>query len=466
MPTDPGLLPPQDLDAEQATLGAMLVDRGAVVRGLAIVKPEDFYREAHRTICAAVVTVQQQGNPVDLVTVAAELRRLGKLEDVGGAEYLAALIEQVPTTAHIIRYATIVAEKALLRRFIARCGEAAQRAYEQPEDTAEFLAVELGGLREVAVDATGGKGARPMGEGIPALAHRLEAQIASAPGVVGARTGIGQLDRVMGGLQGWGLIVPRGDTKHGKSLFAGQTALTSAQHFRDDGSGRWVLAYVLEGIEEWEERAVAWLGGFNKMLLEARGRAMDEEENARYLAAMEELVGLPLAATSDLADVGMICADVEAQALQGRKPGLVVIDHFQRTEGGVGDNLTQLLTERAKALAMLSVRMKCPVLVPSQITVNERGERKSMYARGIDQEATVVLDLQRGNGKDDPTGKERGDLWFARSRRQTPWHGKMAWYLDERTGDAHLYDEQDWVGMGRTVADGKQEGGNGQHDRW
>ena len=176
--TDASPLPPQDLDAEQATLGAMLVDRGAVVRGLAIVKPEDFYREAHRTICAAVVTVQQQGNPVDLVTVAAELRRLGKLESVGGAEYLAALIEQVPTTAHIIRYATIVAEKALLRRFILECGDAQRQAYEQPEDTAEFLAERLARLREVAVEATGGKGARPMSEGIPALAHRLEAEIA------------------------------------------------------------------------------------------------------------------------------------------------------------------------------------------------------------------------------------------------------------------------------------------------
>lgn len=449
----PDLAPPQSLEAEQAALGAMLVDPGAVVRGLKAMHPDDCYREAHRTIAAAIVAVREAGNPVDLVTVGDELRRQGQLESVGGAEYLTALIDQVPTTAHIVRYATIVHEKALLRRLISELAQVQRRAYQEPEDVALFVAEELAHLRELATEAAGGQGAQPIANLLPALVERLEVQIASVPGVSAARTGITQVDRLMGGLAGWGLVVPRADTKVGKSLFAGQSALASAREFRNEGGKRWVLVYALEGPEEFEERAVAWLGGFNKMLLETRGQAMTADERGRYELAVQELASLPLAFTGTVADVSAICADVEAQALQGRVPGLVVVDHFQRTSGGMGDSLTLQLTDRARQFAQLAVRMRCPVMVPSQVTVGEGGVRQTMWARGIAQEASLVIDMERGNGKGNTADYNWGSLWFANPRRQIPWSGKLRWYVDEEVGDAHLYDEPTWEALGRRTAD-------------
>ena len=114
----PDRVPPQDLDAEQATLGSMLLESEAAARAFAIIGPTDFYREAHQLVCKAMLAVNNRSEPVDLVTVSAELRRMGQLENAGGGEYLTALINKVPTAAHVQRYANIVAEKAVLRRLI------------------------------------------------------------------------------------------------------------------------------------------------------------------------------------------------------------------------------------------------------------------------------------------------------------------------------------------------------------
>ena len=132
-------MPPQDLDAEQATLGSMLVEAGATARAMSIVKEEDFYREAHRLIFKAMVDVHSRNEPVDIVTVSAELRRQGRLEAVGGGEYLTALILEVPTAAHVQRYSQIVAEKSILRQMISTGAEIQGLAYDNPEDVGAAL---------------------------------------------------------------------------------------------------------------------------------------------------------------------------------------------------------------------------------------------------------------------------------------------------------------------------------------
>ncbi|MDI9585902.1 MAG: DnaB-like helicase N-terminal domain-containing protein, partial [Acidobacteriota bacterium] len=135
----PDRLPPQDLEAEQACLGAMLIEAGATARAMSIVKEEDFYRDAHRVIFRAMLEVHNRTEPVDIVTVAAELRRQGKLEQVGGGEYLTAPINQVPTSAHGGRYATIVAETSVLRQLISAGSKIQGLGYANPQDVGEVL---------------------------------------------------------------------------------------------------------------------------------------------------------------------------------------------------------------------------------------------------------------------------------------------------------------------------------------
>jgi len=428
----------------------MLVDPGSVIRALLIVSPDDFYREAHQTICRAIVTVNAAKDPVDAVTVGAELRRLDRLEELGGAEYLHSLWGQAETVLHVVRYATIVREKSILRKLIQVAGEVQEAARQNPENVTECLASSMARMREVTQEAASGEGSQPVADTTAAMVERIEAQIASDGGIVGARFGIPQVDRALGGLQGWGLTVILADTKHGKSLLAGQAALASARHFRDQGNTQWVFVYALEAMAEIEERSLAWLGGFRKSRLEARGATMSEEEWGQYHAAVGEWAGLPLTMTDRITDIDQIILDVEAQQLAGRSPGLIVVDHAQRIKGGEGDVRNQKLADAAEKLAGLSRDCRCPVLLPSQVTINPKGgERTPMHSRGIAQECSLIIDLQRGNGKD--ARVDWAKLTAPVSRRSESWEGAIEIMFDGVGGTAKIYDYPGWLATGRSI---------------
>ena len=116
-------IPPQNLEAEQSVLGAMLVDRAAVEKAIEIIRPEDFYREAHQRVFEAAYDLAERSEPVDLITISDALRIRNQLDQVGGVSYLATLADMVPTTSNVEYYARIVEQKAIMRRLI----EAASR---------------------------------------------------------------------------------------------------------------------------------------------------------------------------------------------------------------------------------------------------------------------------------------------------------------------------------------------------
>src|SRR5690606_27988953 len=130
------LLPPQDVAAEQSVLGGMMLSTDAIADVVEALRPNDFYRPAHQAIYEAVLDLYGRGEPVDAVTVAAELQRRGELERVGGAPYLHTLIATVPTALNAGYYAEIVAEKALLRRLVAAASRISQLGYRGGDATA------------------------------------------------------------------------------------------------------------------------------------------------------------------------------------------------------------------------------------------------------------------------------------------------------------------------------------------
>ncbi len=132
-------LPPQNIEAEESVLGGVLLENGALDRALELVEPDDFYREAHRKIMRAMLSLHERNEPVDLVTLSDELRRRGDLQDVGGSPYLVELAEKVPTAANVAHYARIVRERAILRGLITTSTEIATQAYEARKDVDSFL---------------------------------------------------------------------------------------------------------------------------------------------------------------------------------------------------------------------------------------------------------------------------------------------------------------------------------------
>ena len=116
-------IPPHDIDAEQAVLGSMLTDKDAVVSAISILKVEDFYRDDNKYIYEAILNLYNRAEPIDIITVKAELTSLNKLEPIGGLEYLSMLPEKVPTTANVEKYVKIVEEKSILRMLIKAANE-------------------------------------------------------------------------------------------------------------------------------------------------------------------------------------------------------------------------------------------------------------------------------------------------------------------------------------------------------
>src|SRR5262252_8150405 len=127
-------VPPQSLEAKESVLGGVLLDNATLDRVLEFVRPDDFYREAHRRVFRAMMHLTERSEPVDLVTLSEVLRARGELQDVGGASYLAELAERVPTAANAAHYARIVREKAILRSLISTATEIATQGYEDNRD--------------------------------------------------------------------------------------------------------------------------------------------------------------------------------------------------------------------------------------------------------------------------------------------------------------------------------------------
>ena len=137
---DLGKVPPHDIEAEQAILGCMLTDRDSVISAIEVLKAEAFYREDNKAIYSAILSLYAKSEPIDIITVKAELIENGNFERVGGLEYLASLPERVPTTSNVEKYIKIVDEKAMLRSLINSANELVALGYDETEDVDRIIA--------------------------------------------------------------------------------------------------------------------------------------------------------------------------------------------------------------------------------------------------------------------------------------------------------------------------------------
>ena len=196
-----GRLPPQDLDAEQSVLGAMLLSETAVSEATEVLKAEDFYRGGHGEIFAAMLDLYQGSEPVDQVSVCDRLDQRGSLDQVGGRPAVFALAEAVPVVTNARRYAEIVREMALLRGLIRVGTEVAQLGYDRPGDTRELL--DMAEQKVYEISQTHAEDFTLIKQPLDEAFHRLTLlfEHGDGTGVTGLPTGFGELDRLTSGLQ-------------------------------------------------------------------------------------------------------------------------------------------------------------------------------------------------------------------------------------------------------------------------
>ena len=196
---DLGKVPPQDIEAEQAVIGSMLTDQDAVSSAIETLKPEDFYREDNKIIYEAILNIYNRAEPIDIITLKAELSSMNKLEAVGGLEYIAVLPDKVPTTANVDRYIKIVEEKAMLRNLIKTANEILNMGYEPTEEPERVMDLAEKKIFDV-MQKKSQKGYTPIKDVLVESFAKLEELYNQKQHVTGVPTGFIDLDRMTAGL--------------------------------------------------------------------------------------------------------------------------------------------------------------------------------------------------------------------------------------------------------------------------
>ena len=188
-----GKVPPHDIEAEQAVIGSMLTDKDAVVDSIEVLKPDDFYRQDNKTIYEAITNLYNRAEPIDIITVKAELISLGKFEAVGGLEYLAVLPDKVPTTANVEKYIRIVEEKSILRKLIRKSNELIDLGYAETEDLDTIMDQAEKKIFEIA-QGKNQKGYTPLKEVLVETFAEIEKLYNQKEPITGIPTGFADLD--------------------------------------------------------------------------------------------------------------------------------------------------------------------------------------------------------------------------------------------------------------------------------
>jgi replicative DNA helicase len=214
-----GRMPPQDLEAETSVLGAILLDQAAITRVLDFLAPEDFYRENNGQVYRAALNLFREGEPIDNVTLAAELEKLGVLERIGGRAQLALLQESVPTAANVEHYARIVKDRAYKRRLITAGGQVTALGYDDSLDAEEAVNQAQANVYAIS-DERVGSGLERLYDLLRPAMDRIDAQMATGGGVIGVPSGFHDLDRMTNGFKPSDLVIIAGRPAMGKCLRA------------------------------------------------------------------------------------------------------------------------------------------------------------------------------------------------------------------------------------------------------
>ena len=196
----PERVPPQNIEAEQSVLGAMLIKKEAITQAQELLRPDDFYREAHRIVFETMLELAGDNEAVDLVTLTEALRKKEMLEKVGGISFITALANYVPTAANIVYHAQIVKEKSELRHLIDAATEIASAAYEATDDVKDIMDDAEKKILAVAANQTGGA-FEPIRNIVIDTVGRVETLYENQGGLTGISTGFRDLDRDTSGLQ-------------------------------------------------------------------------------------------------------------------------------------------------------------------------------------------------------------------------------------------------------------------------
>lgn len=430
---------PHDLEAEASVLGAMLLSRDAIATALETCGEADFYKPAHATIFAAISSLYGRGEPSDPVTVADELRRAGRLDDVGGSAYLVELQATTPTISNVARYARIVEEHALLRRLISVAQGVADLAYEMPEDVTEALDRAETMVFEVAQRKQSDTMA-PLKDLLGQALDNLEALYDRGEAVTGLPTGYHDLDERLSGLQPSNLLIVGARPGMGKTSFALGLAAHAAMEKREP-----VLVFSLEMSHlELTQRLLCAESRIDSSRM--RNGRLHESDWPKLSHAIGRLGEAPLY-IDDNPNLTIMDIRAKARRLKAKSGlALVVIDYLQLMSGRTNAENRQVeVSEISRGLKILARELSVPVVALSQLSRNleMRADKRPTLADlresgSLEQDADVVLFIYRDELYN-PDSPDRGtaEIIVAKHRNGPTGVTQLA-FLDHYTRFANM----------------------------
>ncbi|QAU27963.1 replicative DNA helicase [Heyndrickxia coagulans] len=390
-------IPPQNIEAEQAVLGAIFLEPSAFITASEILTAEDFYRNAHQEIFQVFAKLNDAGKAVDLVTVAEELSATRQLEDAGGLSYLSELAASVPTAANIAYYAGIVAEKALLRRLIRTATHIAQEGYTREDDVDELLDEAERSIMEVAQRKNAGD-FKHIKDVLVSTYDNIEMLHNRKGDVTGIPTGFYELDRMTAGFQRNDLIIVAARPSVGKTAFA----LNIAQNVGTKTEENVAIFSLEMGAEQLVMRMLCAEGNIDAQRL--RTGALTDEDWRKLTMAMGSLSnsGIYIDDTP-----GVRVTEIRSKCRRLKQEhglGMVVIDYLQLIQGSARsrENRQQEVSEISRSLKALARELEVPVIALSQLSrgVEQRQDKRPMMSDiresgSIEQDADIVAFLYR-----------------------------------------------------------------------
>lgn len=391
-----GLVPPQAVELEEAVLGAMMLEKEALVLVDGLISEKIFYKDSHKCIYQAIRSLNSEGKPVDLLTVSQELRRIGKLEDAGGAFYVTELTSKVASAANIEYHARILQEMYMKRRAIQVAAELQRLAFDDTSDAFELMEMMQSATLETLHDIDNGKTVL-FGESLSKRLQVIAKRVAEKKTLTGVDTGFKSLNELTGGWQKPDLIIVAGRPAMGKTSFALCLVRNAAM------AGVPVAIFSLEMSED---QLVDRLISIETEIASAqdlqRGN-ISQEQFTGIIHKTAKASKYPIY-IDDTAGISISQLRSKAYKLKATKGiGMIVIDYLQLMSGEGKGNREQEISQISRGLKKIAKELDIPVIALSQLSrsVEQRGGDKKPQlsdlreSGAIEQDADIVIFTHR-----------------------------------------------------------------------
>jgi len=426
-----GKLPPQNIEAEESTLGSLMIDKDAIVKVADVLFPEDFYQPQHRIIYEAVLSLYHKNAPIDVLSLSNRLKEKKQLGEIGGASFLTSLVNKTPTSAHVVHYANIVHEKRVLRDLIAASYKIAELGWQESENINEVLDNAEQIIFSISEKSIAHEFVALKGELVKAF-ERIDQLHKGGDKLRGVSTGFHDLDNYLGGLQKSDLIILGGRPSLGKTSLAMDIArhvalkekvpvgIFSIEMSKDQVVDRLIAAEST--VDLWKIRT---------------GRLSTDEDINDFTLIQDSLSRLSEAPIfiDDAASPTVMQIRTMARRLQAETDlGLIIVDYIQLISPSLSrESAVQQYSEISRSLKALSRELNIPVLALSQLSraVEARPpfipKLSDLRETGsLEQDADVVLFVYREDiYKEDSENKNIAKIIIAKHRNGPLGHANL-----------------------------------------